>query len=72
MIWFPPFALVASIGGLLVILDQKRRRSIWRALPTKAADRAANQKVKEDGAAIYRGPVPIPGLANRRFTQDYG
>jgi hypothetical protein len=28
MIWFLPFALVAAIGGLLVILDQRRRRSI--------------------------------------------
>jgi hypothetical protein len=28
MIWFLPFALVASIGGLLVLVDQRRRRSI--------------------------------------------
>ena len=28
VIWFLPFALVASLGGLLVILDQRRRRSI--------------------------------------------
>jgi hypothetical protein len=28
VIWFLPFALVVSIGGLLFILDQRRRRSI--------------------------------------------
>ena len=28
MIWFLPFALVASIGGLLVLVDRRRRRSL--------------------------------------------